>query len=156
MIWEELRTNLIFTELDAKDTTDVFEKVGGAFIREGYAKDTYIQGLIDREANYPTGLDIDGFGVAIPHTPVQFTNKTGTAIAVLKNPVTFHEMGGDDEDTVEARLVIMLCVDNPSAHIDKLQRIITILQDKIFLSKVTEAASAEEIIDLVKEKEASL
>ena len=50
MIWEELKTKLIFIDLDAKDTKEVFEQVGGAFIKEGYAKETYIQGLIDREA----------------------------------------------------------------------------------------------------------
>lgn len=154
MIWEELKKELIFTELDARDTKDVFEQMGGEFIRQGYAKDTYIQGLVEREAEFPTGLDIDGFGVAIPHTPVIHVNRTGTAIAVLKNPVTFHEMGGDEEDTVEAKLVIMLCVDNPSAHIDKLQRIIGIIQDKEVLGKITEAVTPEKVIEVVKEKEA--
>lgn len=28
MIWEELKTNLIFIDLDAKDTKEVFEQVG--------------------------------------------------------------------------------------------------------------------------------
>lgn len=156
MIWEELKKELIFTELDARDTKDVFEQMGGEFIRQGYAKDTYIQGLVEREAEFPTGLDIDGFGVAIPHTPVIHVNRTGTAIAVLKNPVTFHEMGGDEEDTVEAKLVIMLCVDNPSAHIDKLQRIIGIIQDKEVLGKITEAVTPEKVIEVVKEKEAAM
>lgn len=156
MIWEELKTNLIFNGLEAKDAQDVFEQMGGAFIKQGYAKDTYIQGLIEREADYPTGLDIDGFGVAIPHTPVIHVNKTGTAIATLKHPVTFHEMGGDDEDTVEARLVIMLCVDNPSAHIDKLQRIITIIQDKDVLAKIEKSTAPEEVIAVIKEKESTM
>lgn len=156
MIWEELKTKLIFIDLDAKDTKEVFEQVGGAFIKEGYAKETYIQGLIDREAEFPTGLDIDGFGVAIPHTPVEHVNKTGTAIAVLRNPVTFHEMGGDDEDTVEARLIIMFCVDQPSAHIDKLQRTITIIQDKEVLGKIEKAKEPQEIINIIKDKEAAM
>ena len=156
MIWEELKTKLIFIDLDAKDTKEVFEQVGGAFIKEGYAKETYIQGLIDREAEFPTGLDIDGFGVAIPHAPVEHVNKTGTAIAVLRNPVTFHEMGGDDEDTVEARLIIMFCVDQPSAHIDKLQRTITIIQDKEVLGKIEKAKEPQEIINIIKDKEAAM
>lgn len=156
MIWEELKTKLIFIDLEAKDTKEVFEQVGGAFIKEGYAKETYIQGLIDREAEFPTGLDIDGFGVAIPHTPVEHVNKTGTAIAVLRNPVTFHEMGGDDEDTVEARLIIMFCVDQPSAHIDKLQRTITIIQDKEVLGKIEKAKEPQEIINIIKDKEAAM
>ena len=141
MIWEELKTKLIFIDLDAKDTKEVFEQVGGAFIKEGYAKETYIQGLIDREAEFPTGLDIDGFGVAIPHTPVEHVNKTGTAIAVLRNPVTFHEMGGDEEDTVEARLIIMFCA---------------IIQDKEVLGKIEKAKEPQEIINIIKDKEAAM
>ena len=59
-------------------------------------------------------------------------------------------MGGDEEDTVEARLVIMLCVDNPSAHIDKLQKIIEMIQDKEFLGKLTEAKTEKAILDVLK------
>ena len=65
-------------------------------------------------------------------------------------------MGGDEEDTVEARLVIMLCVDNPSAHIDKLQKIIEMIQDKEFLGKLTEAKTEKEVIKLFEEKEKTL
>ena len=89
MIWEELKPQLIFTDLEAKTYEDVMDQVGEAFIQEGYCKETYKEALKEREAEYPTGLDIDGIGVAIPHTDVSHVNRQGTAIAVLKNPVTF-------------------------------------------------------------------
>ncbi len=119
-------------------------------LSQGYAKDTYIDGLKEREAEFPTGIDLDGFAIVIPHTPVIHVNRTGTAVGILHKPVTFHEMGGDEEDTVEARLVIMLCVDNPSAHIDKLQKIIEMIQDKEFLGKLTEAKTEKAILDVLK------
>ena len=156
MIWEELKESLIFIDLKADTYEEVFEKMGGEFIRQGYAKETYIDGLKEREAEFPTGIDVDGFAIAIPHTPVIHVNRTGTAIGILNKPVTFHEMGGDEEDTVEARLVIMLCVDNPSAHIDKLQKIIEMIQDKEFLGSLTKATTEIEVIKLFEEKEKTL
>ena len=155
MIWEELKLPLVFTEIDAKDSADVFDQVGQAFIDEGMAKESYKQALKDREAEFPTGLDVDGFGIAIPHTDVSHVNETGTAIAILKNPVTFTQMGTDDEFT-EAKIIFMLCVKDPGAHIDKLQRIIEMIQDRTFLEKLAESKTKEEIINTVKEKEISL
>lgn len=156
MIWEELKKNLIFTGMEASDTKEVFEKMGGALIREGYAKKSYIEGLVERERDYPTGLDIDGIGVAIPHTPVQYTNATGTAIGILKAPVSFHEMGGDDEDTVQVRVVIMLCVNDPKTHMDKLQKIIEMIQNRSLLENMEKAEDADTIIALIRQTEENM
>lgn len=155
MIWEELNKSLIMTNLEASGSEDIMEKIGGALIREGYAKETYIEALNKREKEFPTGLDVDGFGVAIPHTDVSHILKQGIAIGVLKNPVTFTQMGTDDEE-VEVKLVFMLAVLDPNGHIDQLQQVLKIIQDKEVLNKITEAKKPEEIIDIIKEKEKTL
>lgn len=155
MIWEELKEQLIFTDLEAKTYEDVMDQVGGAFIKEGYCKETYRNALKEREAEFPTGLDIDGIGVAIPHTDVSHVNKQGTAIAVLRNPVTFVQMGTDDEKT-DVRLIFMLAVKEPSTQIDKLQRILAVIQDKETLKQLLEVKQKEEIVEIIKEKEKSL
>lgn len=152
MIWEELNKQLIFTDLEAENCEDVLDQVGEALIKEGYCRDTYKEALKIREADYPTGLDIDGIGVAIPHTDVSHVNKQGTAIAVLKKPVTFVQMGTDDE-TTEVRLVFMLAVKEPKTQIDRLQAILGIIQDKETLKKLLEVKNREEIIEIIKEKE---
>lgn len=155
MIWEQLNPRLIFPGLAAQSTEDVFKSVGGALIQEGYAKASYVQALIDREAEFPTGLDVDGIGVAIPHTPVDHVNKSATAIAVLNDPITFVEMGTDD-DKVQVRLVFMLCVVDPNQHIDELQRILSIIQDTKVLQALLGAQTPEQIVTIVKEKELTL
>lgn len=155
MIWEGLQKSLILMEMEADDSQDVFKQLGGALIKEGYAKDSYIDALAAREKDYPTGLDIDGFGVAIPHTDVSHVNKAGTAIAVLKSPVTFIQMGTDDEE-VEVKLVFMLSVTDPNAHIDELQKILAIIQDTNVLEQIADAKDAQKIIEIIKEKENSL
>lgn len=155
MIWEALDSSLIVTGLDAEDRNDVLRKLGSVVVKEGYAKESYVDALTAREEDYPTGLDVDGIGVAIPHTSVEHVNKVGIAIATLKRPVTFVQMGTDDE-TAEVRLVFMLAVVDPNAHIDQLQRIVEIIQDKAVLGRLTEAKDPKEIIQAIKEKEETL
>ncbi|MBE5968031.1 MAG: PTS sugar transporter subunit IIA [Lachnospiraceae bacterium] len=155
MIWEELKESIIITGLDAASYEDVMHQIGGRLVQEGYAKESYVDALIAREKEFPTGLDVDGVGVSIPHTDVSHVNREGIAIGVLNQPVTFVQMGTDDE-TVEVRLIFMLAVVNPSEHIDQLQRIITIIQDKDFLNRLLEVKNAKQIIKIIKEKEKSL
>ena len=108
--------------------------------------------MLTRVKVFPTGLDIDGLGVAIPHTDVSHVNKAGIAIGVLKKPVTFIQMGSDDEE-IGVKLVFMLAVTDPNAHIDELQRIIEIIQDKDVLEKLFTVTDKDTIIEVIKEKE---
>ncbi|MDO4623269.1 MAG: PTS sugar transporter subunit IIA [Eubacteriales bacterium] len=158
MIWEELNPELIFTNLEAKNTDEVMKIMGTEFIRLGYTKESYVEGLIAREKEFPTGLDVEleNLGVAIPHTSVEHVHRTGTAIAVLKNPVTFHVMGGDEDETVQVGIVFMLAVVDPNKHIDKLQRIIALIQDQELLKKMAKAENKDDIIKLIAEKEKEL
>ena len=155
MIWEELDKSVIVPDLEAKTWEDVMKNLGQKLIDAGYTKDSYIDALIAREKDFPTGLDIDGLGVAIPHTDVSHVNKAGIAIGVLKEPVTFIQMGTDDEE-VGVKLIFMLAVTDPNAHIDELQRIIEIIQDKKVLEKLFTVTDKETIIEVIKEKENSL
>jgi len=155
MIWEELNPALIVTGLKAETSADVFREMGGRVTAEGYAKESYVQALNEREAEFPTGLDIDGIGVAIPHTSVEHVNKTTVSIGVLDHPVTFIEMGSDD-DPVEVRLVFMLAVADPKKHMDELQRVLAIIQDKAVLEKLIACTDKQTIIDTIREKEDTL
>lgn len=155
MIWEELENTLIVPGLQAKSYEDIMRKLGGALIEQGYAKESYVDALIAREREFPTGLDIDGVGVAIPHTDVSHVCKGGIAIGILEEPVNFVEMGSED-DRVEVQLVFMLAVIEPKAHMDRLQRILAIIQDKAVLEKLIHTKETEQIIEVIKEKEQAM
>ena len=146
MVWEKLKEELIIPGLEAKSSDDIFEALGGKLVKQGYCKESYVQALKDREAEFPTGINTGEKGVAIPHTDVSHVNKKGIAIATLKQPVEFVEMGTDDE-YVNAQVVFMLAVD------ELLQAILAVLQDQEVLKKLIEAKDAKEIIKIIKEKE---
>ena len=151
MVWEKLKKELIIPGLEAKNSDEIFEALGGELVKQGYCKESYVQALKDREAEFPTGINMGEKGVAIPHTDVSHVNKKGIAIATLKEPVSFIEMGTDDE-YVKAQVIFMLAVDE-KGHLELLQALLGILQDQETLTKLTEAKDAEEIIEIIKEKE---
>lgn len=155
MIWELLDCSLIRTGLHAENDKDALKKLGSVVTAQGYGKESYVDALIARENEFPTGLDVSGVGVAIPHTSVDHVNKVGIAIASLERPVTFIQMGTDDE-TVEVSLLFMLAVVDPNAHIDQLQRIVEIIQDQTVLKNLMKAESSEEMIRIIKDKEEQL
>lgn len=156
MIWEELDQSLITLGLEASTNDEVLTKMGSLLTTSGFGKASYVEALIEREREYPTGLNIDGVGVAIPHTSVEHVERQAISIAVLAKPVTFEEMGMPEGTTVNVSLVFMLCVTDPAAHLQDLQRIVAILQDKSVLEKVLVAKTSQEVIEIIKEKESVL
>ena len=143
MVWERLSKELILPQIEARDSADIFEQAGGKLVSLGYCKDSYVEALKVREKDFPTGVDMGGVGVAIPHTDVSHVLKKGIA-----------HMGTDDE-IVEVRVIFMLAVDE-KGHLELLQAILGILRDLDILEKLSSAQNPEEIINIIKEKENSL
>lgn len=152
MIWNELDNRLVAMGIEAETSDDVMEAMGSRFIDLGYCKDSYIQALKNREVEFPTGIDIDGVGVAMPHTDVSHVNRSGIGIGLLKAPVTFTHMATDDVP-VAVKLVFMLAVDDPNRHLSEIQDILAIIQDKQTLEKLLTAKKENEVIEIIKEKE---
>lgn len=152
MLWEELDTDLIFLDLDVSSSDEVMEIVGGKLTKNGYCKEDYVEALKEREKDFPTGIDTGSIGIAIPHTAVEYVNKGKIAIARLRKPVPFRQMGNDDE-MVSVKLVFMLAVNDPHKHLPKLQEIVGVIQDETTLRKLLNAREQKEIIEVMKEKE---
>lgn len=152
MVWEQLAPERILLGIPAVDQKDVFERIGGTLIREGFCKDSFVDALILREAEHPTGLDMGGFGIAIPHTDTSHVNKDGLAIGVLKTAVPFMTMGTDDE-YVDVRVVFTLALTDTNVHLDKMQTLLRVLQDTSVLERIRDAKTAEEIINTIRQKE---
>ena len=155
MIWEDLNENLIMPDLKAGSSDEVFQQLGGLLVSEGYCKSSYVQALIEREKDFPTGINMGNMGIAIPHTDREHVIKGAVAIGVLKEPVHFYQMGTNDEN-VEAKLIFMLAVKDPKEHLVFLQRILMVLQDQEVLKQLIETKNKQEIINIIKEKEEQL
>ena len=82
-----------FCDLQVSDNKEALEILGqNAMLQEGYVMEDFPVAVWQREQNFPTGLNVDGIGVAIPHTEAHHVKKEGIALAILKETVEFGSM----------------------------------------------------------------
>lgn len=120
---------LIFMDVEADSSQDVIRQLGSRFEELGLVKDSYVAAVCDREKIYPTGLQLEEAGVAMPHTTGSHVNTPAICIAKLTKPVLFYHMGTEDSP-VQAEMIFMLAILDPNDQLDLLQNIMGIFTDK--------------------------
>ncbi|WP_055669667.1 PTS sugar transporter subunit IIA [Desnuesiella massiliensis] len=137
--------DLVFKDLEFSNSTEVLKFLSMKLQEKGYVKDGYQKAILDREAEYPTGLPSVDIKIAIPHADHNLVNKGALAIGILKNPVEFKSME-DPDRILNVSIVIMMALDEPHGHIDMLQRIVKLIQEPVILKEIIETNSTEEVI----------
>ncbi|MEJ2012685.1 MAG: PTS sugar transporter subunit IIA [Anaerolineales bacterium] len=138
---------LIEPWLQAADSSQVIRALGGLLLDQGYVRDTFIQAVLDREKVFATGLPTPVIQVAIPHADVEHVLQSAIAVASLRHPVEFGEMG-NPEGTVQARIVFMLAVKESDSLVSLLQNLVGIFQDADFLKRILESQDRTTIAEL--------
>ncbi|KHD44106.1 PTS sugar transporter subunit IIA [Streptococcus hongkongensis] len=108
---------------------DVLHFLSQQLCDRGIVKEGFEEAILEREIIFPTGLQFEGYGVAIPHTDAEYVNETKLAIMTLEKPVTFTQMATTDQ-AVEVTFVMMLAIPDAHSQVDMLQKVISVLQDK--------------------------
>lgn len=108
----------------------------------------FLVNVIKREEVFPTGLEINGIGVAIPHTDSEYVKESQVGFLSLEKPLTFLEMGTNDKE-IQVSLLFMLALKEPHEQLEMLQRLIEMFQHKGVLEsllKVEKKEAYQEII----------
>ncbi|WP_405076733.1 PTS sugar transporter subunit IIA (plasmid) [Ligilactobacillus acidipiscis] len=143
-----LRDQLIFLHTSFKTTEDLFTAINDKAKENGFVTDQFLPKILKREATFPTGLQLEHRGVAIPHTDADTIKKEFVAVVVNDDPVKFKRMD-DPSQTVDAKLAFVLGLNKPHAQLEMLQALMTIIQDDSLVQKIESANAAEEIHTLL-------
>jgi PTS system galactitol-specific IIA component len=145
MSWTQ--PELIQLNLEAQDSAGVIRALGNLLHDQGFVHDTFVDAVIEREKVFATGLPTPEIQVAIPHADVEHVKRTAIAIGLLKQPVTFGEMGSAD-GTVDVQIACCLAVNESESLVSLLQNLVGIFQDTAFLHQLLAQKSPEEVAKL--------
>lgn len=148
-ISEFFNKELVITGLDAEHRDDVFEALYSRLYKKGFVKESYLNALKEREKNYPTGLQLKNYNVAIPHTDPEHVIKPAIAVATLKKPVIFKNMANPLED-VEVNIVFMIALNEAHSQVKMLQQLVQLIQNDSLIEKIIWSKGGDEIIKLLK------
>lgn len=147
-----MKSSLLFPKQDFKNFEDIIKYVGERLEREGYVKDTYIKAVISREKEFPTGLEMPTGGISIPHTDRDHVNKSIISVVTLNQPIEVHSMI-NPSDKVKVTIFFVLAIENPDGQIKILQKLMSILQDKMFKEEIENATNEEELLSILEKAE---
>lgn len=143
--------DLIILNFKANHYSEVFKELGNIMINKGFANANYIDGLLEREASFPTGIQTETIGIALPHTDASFVNESKIGLLKLEKPLKFGMMGGEGED-VEVKIVFLLGCSEGNQHLQALQNVIELIQDVDFVNQVLSLTDKEGAYELLKNK----
>lgn len=148
-----MKKDMLFRELvqldwEAADQTEVFERIADILFKNGFVKDTYLESLKAREANYPTALPIEPYPVAIPHTDIGHIIRPFIAPIRLKKPVEWREMANNDV-IHQVRFIFMLGFLKSDEHVELLQVLVENFQNEELMEHLKNAETADEYFRLV-------
>ena len=142
----------------ASDYTEVLSKFAELAEGEGFALPGFANALIQREGEFPTGLPMV-IPLAIPHAYPEFVVRSGVGVALLDPPVSFREMGGEEDQWLSVRLVVLMLVTSEIAHNTDLSIIIGMFKDPEWFIPFSKAGTPQELAKCFQslfEKESSL
>jgi PTS system galactitol-specific IIA component len=114
--------SLVIQNHDAGDSTAVINLLAGRMFDQGLVTEDYGKQTCERELHHPTGLPTKPFCIAFPHADAEGVHQSALALATLKTPVAFKNMGDPEED-LQVYLVLMLANRDPVEQVKTLRNL---------------------------------
>lgn len=114
---------------------DIISALARPLINDGMVVPDFTEHVIARERDFPTGLQVEPVGVAIPHTDHKHVRQNAISIGILADPVSFEDMGGEP-DPVPVRVVFLLALSESNKQLNVLGWVMDIIQDGNFMQEL--------------------
>jgi PTS system galactitol-specific IIA component len=129
---------------------EVLRELGRCAVDRGYASEGYVEALLDREAEFPTGLSVPTapFDIAIPHADPEHVDEGAVVLALPDEPVRFRDMDDPDE-TVDASVVLLLLARDSDGYAAFLSNLANLFRNAGFADAVR-ADDPDRILALIE------
>lgn len=142
---------------DKTSQKEVLQEVYDKLLASGYVKGDFLKNVLEREANYPTGIDTSPISselpnVAIPHTEGEFVNTRLIVPVALVHPIKFHNMI-DPSQELEVKFLFMILNNDPEGQANILAQIMDFLSSTpvAALNKLFNLTDPRAIYDFLSE-----
>ena len=145
---EILDRSVIIPQLKAANWKEAVSVLGEQLFKKGLVKEGFIDAVISREKEFPTGLNTP-IPIALPHTEFKYSKKESFAIATLKNTISFREMG-NPENRIDAKIILMPVLVKNNEEKTVFYDLFKKCRDKNIATRLLSAKSKEEIKQILE------
>jgi galactitol PTS system EIIA component len=139
----------IFTDLEVSNKEEALRVLSDSLLEQGFIHDDFYESLMNREENYPTGLESFDTGIAIPHTDPKHVKQDSIAVAVLDKPILFQNMV-DKNSSIDVKIIFLLSLSQSTKHLNILKQIIELIKEKGSLEEISSMSKSHLYSHLVE------
>lgn len=143
---------IVLLNFDGNSKEEALRVLSDYFIKYGLVTSDFYEGIISRESNFPTGLFVNGTGVAIPHTDSEKVIHPQIGFMSLKKPVKFRDMANKDNE-IDVSLIFMLALKKSDEQLSMLQKLVDLFQNERSVNQLKECTSRIEFKNIMKNAE---
>ncbi|MDF7639593.1 PTS sugar transporter subunit IIA [Lactobacillus sp. ESL0791] len=144
-----VKLNTIYPRISVDNRTELFEKIANDLMKKKYVNNDFLAFISTREKDYPTGLKLDHYNVAIPHGAPKNIITPFVAVITLADPIKICQMD-DPDNQLDVDIFFMLGIDSNKGHLNLLKNIIKLIQKKDFIENIRKASNADEIFNIIR------
>lgn len=140
--------DLVNIHLDGKNQKELFQNVGEDLYRKNYVTEGYLEGIIDREAKYPTGLATQSLNIALPHSDPEYIKEPFIYIARNNRPIQMLQMGDNTE--LKCNYFFFLGIKEPNKQVGLLSKLMELFMDENFIKSLKSIDDEKDMYELIK------
>ncbi|MBA3925747.1 PTS sugar transporter subunit IIA [Listeria rustica] len=134
---------------DFENQVGFFSEVATILEQKGYVKPSFCEAIIEREKVFPTGLEMNGIVIAIPHTDTVHVRRPFVFVNQLRKPLEFIQMGTTDK-VIEVEMVFVLGICDPASQVPLLATIMERFTQEKFIEELRNKRNKEELAAFLK------
>lgn len=144
-----IKKELIKVNLPCKNRNELFQMMHDEAFKHGYVERDFLEGLLSREDVFPTGIKLENYSVAIPHTEAEYIKEQFIAIIVPEKPISFKLMD-DETQEEEVNLIFMLGLNKPHSQLEVLKELMGLIQEEETVKKIISSKDVNEIKSILE------
>lgn len=143
-------SGLMLLGLKVNSNEELIRTMGQQLVDRDWVKTGFIEAILKREKEYPTGLPIGEIAAAIPHTDAAYVLRSAMVVCVLPEPVKFHNMADPDE-ILDVRIVFMLAMKEPAFQVTWLKKLMGLLSKPDLMKKILDIHNQQALADFLNQ-----
>jgi len=137
-------------DVESSSANELFKVMAANLQNKGFVNEKYLDGLINREKEFPTGLQLADYGVSIPHTDPETVKEDFIAIVRPKDPIMFSLME-DNDKKASMDLCFFIGLNDGKKSPLILMELISLIQNHKLILSVLNEKNKEQIIEKIQE-----
>ncbi len=139
--------DLIFLDPKVKSIDMLFELMCTELEKKHWIGADFFDTLVERERRFPTGLDTGKIKIAVPHADPDRVIIEGMAVAVIKKPIDFAEMGHPGKRLLPVNIVFLLLL--KKGKVEFYHKLLNKIKNSDILLKIYESGSRQDACRLL-------